>query len=203
MEIGGPSFPHSTVDEQRLGLAPTIWTELEPLYRLKNGFVAFESALYVLPVTTSGDGPSIASLIGPETFWAANYGSAWASTVPFAADVFGDLYALVEHDIVRFAIESGEQVRVAGSLEEWAEYVLQNYAEATGWPIAHHWQIRFGPLALGERLLPKIPFVLRGDYAIENLRVGGLFEGLRFGSDLARQIRHLPDGATVKFRVQE
>ena len=67
--------------------------------------------------------------------------------------------------------------------------------------MAHEWQAKNGPLQMGERLLPKIPFFMGGEYNIENLWAGNPLEGTRVKGDLATQTRHLPSGSKVKLNI--
>jgi hypothetical protein len=98
----------------------------------------------------------------------------------------------------RFNPETGNIEVVATSLEGWAERILADYTVETGWPLAHEWQRRYGPLPVQERLIPKIPFVLGGAYDTDNLYAIDAVKGMRFRADIARQIRDLPDGTQVK-----
>jgi hypothetical protein len=50
-------------------------------------------------------------------------------------------------------------------------------------------------------LIPKVPFVLGGEYSVDNLYDADAVSALLYRGDVAAQIRHLPDGATVKLRV--
>jgi len=56
-------------------------------------------------------------------------------------------------------------------------------------------------LAMGSRLMPKIPFVLGGRYRVENLYSLGSASAMKSRGNLARQFKDLPDGAQVRFEV--
>lgn len=58
-----------------------------------------------------------------------------------------------------------------------------------------------GPLGNGRCYCFKIPTVLGGDYTAENLGTVALEELVSFSGDVAKQIKDLPDDATVRFRV--
>jgi hypothetical protein len=49
--------------------------------------------------------------------------------------------------------------------------------------------------------MPKIPFVMGGEYNIENLWAGDAVQGMRFKGDMALQIRDVPDGGAVKLNI--
>jgi hypothetical protein len=63
------------------------------------------------------------------------------------------------------------------------------------------WQAANGVLTVGERLVPKRPFTLGGEYNLANLVAMEAVKGMRFRGDLAVQIRDLPDGASITFKI--
>lgn len=60
-----------------------------------------------------------------------------------------------------------------------------------------------GPLSEGRKYTLKIPAVLGGTYAPENLATIGLRELIVAAGDIARQIKEYPDGTTVHLRIVE
>ncbi len=60
-----------------------------------------------------------------------------------------------------------------------------------------------GPLIGGRKYCLKIPGVLGGQYGGSNLGTVSLQELIRISGDMARQIRDLPDGAKVRFKITE
>ncbi|NYD75135.1 hypothetical protein [Leifsonia soli] len=83
----------------------------------------------------------------------------------FAEDIFGGQSGLAGSDVVSFERETAEPVVIAESLEEWAANVLGDCSLLTCHPLAHAWQEEYGALRAGYRLVPKVPFVLGGEYA--------------------------------------
>ena len=83
----------------------------------------------------------------------------------FAEDAFGGQFALRDEHVVTFDPETGEAQALASSIEDWADQLLADFEFLTGQPLAHDWQARNGALPPGERLVPKVPFVLGGEYA--------------------------------------
>jgi hypothetical protein len=51
------------------------------------------------------------------------------------------------------------------------------------------------------RLMPQIPFVLGGRFSLSNLFALDAVRAMKTYANLALQIKDLPDGATVNFRV--
>ena len=103
----------------------------------------------------------------------------------------------------KFDPETGDREYVADTIDRWAAIVLDDYEAQTLWPLAHEWQAVHGPLASGQRLVPKTPFVLGGEYVIDNLYAADAVEAMRFYGNLATQLHDLPDGAQVRLKVVE
>lgn len=192
---------HSPVGTQRLDLSqlanafgPRRAEQLGHLLDLQNGFYAFESALHVL---------SGAGLLdwNREDLWRSAYEGMADGAVFFAEDVFGTQFCLREDIVATFDPETGAFETMASSLEHWAQLILDDHAYWTGHPLAHDWQAAHGPLPVGSRLLPVTPFVLGGEYTLENLRAIVATEGMRYRASIAHQIRDLPDGAQIELRV--
>jgi hypothetical protein len=62
-------------------------------------------------------------------------------------------------------------------------------------------ETKFGPLALGRKFCLRIPAVLGGEYASENLETMAIEELIASSGHIARQIKDLPDGASVRLKV--
>jgi hypothetical protein len=174
-----------------------IYGQIQEMLQRKNGFCAFESALVVFPATDS------TSLPGLDSWNNLNGWRRWYhecvpnEVVFFAEDLFGLQFGSHKSEIIRFDPEIGELMYYASSLEQWAENLLLNYAEDTGWPIAHDWQTANGPILPSQRLLPKQPFVLGGDYEPQNLRLVDRRNSMEKWGSLYQQIRSVPDGHEV------
>jgi hypothetical protein len=188
---GSPEF----LQEYALG------SELFHMLEQKNGFYAFELALHVFPLTPD-PGTGLEGW-NAESLWRHEYEDLAEGLLFFAEDILQDQFCLSNKQIgvLRFRSETGQAVFIADSVEEWAGVILSNYKRETGWPFVHEWQAKNGPLPLGKRLMPKTPFFMGGEYKIENLWAGNPLEGMRFKADLARQTRHLPDGAKVRLNL--
>ena len=167
----------------------------------KNGFYSFESALHVFPGCDHSDHMSLRRWNEAAT-WKAAFGNFLDSTVCFAEDVFGEQFAIAGDEIVGFNPESGEINVLAKSIEEWACRVLTEYDSLVGFPIAHEWQVRFGPLKQGDRLVPKRAFIFGGEYDVDNLYGLEAAAAMRLRGDIYQQIRDLPDGAKVRILIQ-
>jgi hypothetical protein len=174
--------------------------QIRSLLRRRNGFYAFESALHVFPATSSGKEITLRQW-NSSTLWRSEYGELAEGALFFAEDAFGNQYCVHEGHVCAFDAETGELSVLADDLEKWASRLLVEYRVLTGYPLLHEWQERNGALPVGRRLMPKVPFVLGGDYSLANLYSLTAVSAMRSRGNLARQLKGVPDGAQVEFRV--
>jgi hypothetical protein len=197
LSIAGPALGSAGPD------VAGLLSDLGELLGRKNGFFAFESALHVLPSGPVSDGTMSVQLWNDPDLWRSSYGGMADGLFFFAEDIFGGQFAYGSDGIVSFDPETGEVERFAADLEVWADRVMADYQLLTGFPVAHSWQAVHGQLAQGLRLVPKKPFVLGGEFVPENLYALDAAKGMRFRGGLATQIRDLPEGASVSFKIVE
>ncbi len=175
---------------------------LVELLRERNGFYAFEAALHVFGSGNAVAGGSLEDW-NASTSWRAAFQGLADGFVFFAEDILGSQFALRDGNVYTFDPETGVAEFMAGSLEGWAGELLSDYELLTGFPLAHAWQQENGPIRTGHRLVPKRPFVLGGDYAPSNLYSADAADGMRVRGELAVQIKDLPDGAQIRYRIVE
>lgn len=162
---------------------------------LPTGLMAFEGALWCFV-----DNPA-----DPFGLQAVNNGAWRAGSAKgpcdiqfFATDAFGRLWGHSKTEIVEYDPETGDVESYAADAEGWAGRILSDWKVETGWPLMSEWQHQCGQLLYGSRLAPKIPFVLGGQFSLQNLFVQPLPDRLAFGAALAQQITDLPDGTKVR-----
>ncbi len=177
--------------------------ELRVLLHLKNGFLALESALHVYPIALLR-GRDELDLLGwndPQG-WRGEFGDLIPeSLLFFAQDAFGNQFGYIDQKIVTFCAETAEIEPLASTLAEWAELVLAEWDSLCGHHIAREWQLKNRPLCEGERLIPKFPLVLGGQWDVENFYADSIANAMRFRGLLARQIADVPDGTPIKIVV--
>jgi hypothetical protein len=176
--------------------------QIRSLLRRRNGFYAFESALHVFPATSSGREITLRQW-NSSTLWRSEYGELAEGALFFAEDAFGNQFCVHEGRVCAFDAETGELSVLADDLEKWASRLLVEYRVLTGYPLLHEWQEKNGALPVGRRLMPKVPFVLGGDYSLANLYSLAAVSAMKSRGNLARQLKGVPDGAQVEFRVIE
>jgi hypothetical protein len=168
--------------------------------RWKNGFFAFESAFHVFPVGLADGIVDLNTWNRPST-WRNMYGGLANGYLFFAEDIFGDQFCLKQDGVGRFDAETGAVTHLCEGLDSWAELVLREFELYTGYRLAHEWQVRNRPLRTNERLVPKMPFITGGRYVTDNLAAVDSLQGMRFRGELAVQIRDLPDGTPIRYKV--
>jgi len=190
-DLGAPELPKGRV-----------FDELAELLSERNGFYAFESALHVF-----GSGPSVVGRSLEEwnsrDGWSPSYEGLADDLLFFAEDVFGAQFAIRGDQVFSFDPETATAAAMASSVEDWADQLVAHYQVLTGFPVAHAWQQEHGVIEPGHRLVPKKPFVLGGDFAAVNVYSLDSAEGMRVRAELALQIKNLPDGAKIRYRIVE
>ena len=198
LDLAGPALgPGPRAELPAFG---RLGAKLLDVLRRLDGFYAFESALHVFPA-----GPGEHSLLAwndPE-LWRSGYEDMAAGHLFFAEDAFGGQFSLKGEAIYSFDPETGASTPVATTLEDWAAYVLDDWEVVTGYPLAHDWQMLHGPLRPGERLVPKRPFVFGGDFTLDNLWSMPAADSMRYRASIAKQLRDLPDGQTVRLLTDD
>lgn len=198
VHIAGPArSPRRPVLAADGGLKGELATLAEVL-GARNGFVAFEPALEVFP-SDPGLTLSLEQWNDPSG-WRSAYPAIPPDMLFFAHDIFGGPFAIWNGSVHRMDPETGITSAVASSLDTFAAVILGDYNAVLGYPLAHAWQSRHGALAEGRRLAPKIPFVLGGEFTLDNLYDADPAALMRFRGDLAHQIADLPDGTPVTLK---
>lgn len=190
------------LSSELMSLGGILSEQLVEILDSKNGFYAFESALHLFPTGCQESHIDLATW-NREDSWRKGYGSIVSGLLFFAEDAFGSQFALTDKGVHRFDPEMGELEMHSLDYEGWATRILDDYQYETGYLLLHEWQVEHGPLLPGKRLLPKVPFILGGDYEIGNLYAADAIKGMEFRADIWRQIRDLPEGAQVKLKIVE
>jgi hypothetical protein len=200
--IGGDAISPSTdtFDSIFTPFANPSFGGLRTLLNAKNGFYAFESALHVYPAQRHGSQLGLVEWNAPD-LWISQYDGIADGCLFFAEDIFGGQFCVNHDGICSFDPETGKLQQIASDIEGWAHALLQDFEFLTGHPIAHAWQEANGMLQAGLRLVPKVPFVAGGSYQIENLYELDAVKAMRARANLATQIRHLPDGANITWKI--
>ena len=191
-----------SIDKRWDDLNPRAVEELRSLLSQKNGFYTFESALHIFPSQGTGQELGLDSW-NAESLWRHEYQGLADGLLFFAEDIFGVQFVIRNDGICTFDPETGEQTPFADSVEGWAKEILDDYNLHTGHSLAHKWQSIHGALRPGQRLLPKTPFFANGKFVVENLYACDAVKGMHLRANIAVQIKDLPDGTQIRFKIRD
>jgi len=173
--------------------------ELRELLTGKNGFLAFESALQVYPSPGDRAGLDLEAWNSPDG-WKASYGEILSDTLVFAQDLFGFQFAANDKGIFSFDAEIGQLTFLADSISAWWAQLIEEPEEITGCPIGHDRQLINRPLQWEERLFPRLPFFLGGQFLPKDLFAMNARHGIEFRAYVYTQTKDLPEGTKVDLR---
>ena len=177
-----------------------IENELADLLNAKNGFFAFESALHVFSEQSSQ--PAIGMVDWNDSeLWKKGYQGMADNLLCFAQDIFANQFCVRNDDIVVFHCESGSVEYFADSLDDWAQKILGDFEFLTGYTFARDWQKLHGRLPLPQRLCPNLPFMLGGEYDVENMRAIEAVTIMKIMSGYAVSTKRVPDGGKICFQA--
>ncbi len=204
LSIAGDPIITSAPVESKVAqiLEGRLGEELQWILARKNGFFAFESALHLFPL---GAVPGVVDLEqwNSPDLWRDEYGDLAKDLFFFAEDIFGGQFCIHGNIIGYFDSETGEVEKLAESFEEWADKILADYEVLTGYPLAHEWQLRHGPIPNNHRLIPVQFFVTGGEYTVANLKLAEASEGMKIRGPFAQYIKDLPDGTRIEIKIIE
>jgi len=171
--------------------------ELLELLKERNGFYAFGSALHVRPLGGS---------MGQEAWndragWRADYLDATDGHWFFAEDVFGGQFSIRGDEVCSWDPETAKAEPLADSIAGWCDRILDDHDFLTGESLAVRWQEINGPIPAGDRLVPRTPFVLGGDYEADNLIAMTAERGMRIRGQLWQQTKDLEPGTEFRFDI--
>jgi hypothetical protein len=200
--LASPALSPQPVDLQALSGGDAELAALKNLLQQKNGFQAFDAALQVFPSHNTAGATSLIDW-NSDRLWRSAYEGLAGPGIFFAQDIFGGQFVLLPEGIYAFNPETADREFIAPDLAGWAAALLDDPEFLTGSPFAEAWQATHGPLPAGKLLVPIQPFVLGGAYAVDNLYALDAVQAMRFYANLAVQIKHLPDGAQVRWNIIE
>jgi len=127
------------------------------------------------------------------------FGNLFTGCVSFGQDIFGNQFVidLSSLKVYFFNSESGDREYMCDSFDDWLKVLAVNLDFYTGMPYAERWYAN-NSLKASQRLCPKKPFVIGGEYEVENFFPSEFPNYIRLYGDIANQIYNLKDGEKVK-----
>jgi hypothetical protein len=177
-----------------VALLPELPAELRGLLTDINGFILHDGALHVRGASTMPEWHSLRSAwLGPQSF-SALYPEVLGSDIPFAQDQLGDQFLLRDGAVLRLSAETGEMHQLAESLTAFFKQVELSIEDFLNVGLNHKMQP-------GQLLHAYPPFCCQESGAGASLEPLPAAEVILFHADLARQIRDLPEGTLIRFKV--
>ena len=194
MNISGITWQGESIDD------PEILRELPPdLTRILkdiNGFILHNGALHIRGASIKPEWHSLRTALRGPTAFHSLYEQVEATDAPFAQDQLGDQYLLRNDSVYRLSGETGEIEPLVDSLNDFFRAVAEDIETFLNIGLGHSMQP-------GQLLLAIPPFVVRTSDARASLKPVSAGEVILFHSDLARQIRDIPDGGSIEFTTTD
>ncbi|MFC0181009.1 SMI1/KNR4 family protein [Thorsellia kenyensis] len=170
--------------------------ELHSILNRSNGFYTFEGAFHLYSLE------SIDNTLGlvdwnRNDLWINDYNGLTQGALFFAQDIFGNQFSLLNNNIHLFNIETGQFEFLAKDFDSFCKLLLTDFNFLTGYSFANSWQVIHGKLPNGKRLSPKIPFVLGGQYDMNNLFLADSVNLMKTNGNIAAQIQNIQDGTKI------
>ncbi len=187
-------------DQQTLKQLPG---DLTKLLESVNGFIQYGGALHVRGACQNLEWHSLRYAWESTDAFYRHYRTVKKSDVPFAQSALGDQYFIRDNDVYRLDTESDEIESLDMDFKTFLEEVQSDPIGALNLePLEEFWG-HGGELEPGQLLSVMPPFVLAQPDTKYSYRAISALDRLRFLADFAKQIRDLPDGATISFKVDE
>ncbi len=115
-------------------------------------------------------------------------------------DIFGNLFVFLKNGYGLFNIETADIEYIANDFTGFLNKISSDIKFYTGESLVLNREMS-EQLCTGYRYCPIFPFILGGEYQTENLYLKDMVANIKFSSDLAKQIKNLPDGTKIKYQI--
>ena len=193
-----------------LDFVPQAFTsDIEPLLvkdgfylsflRSFNGGYFFDNALHIFGTAEETPHHDLNYI---NNLFRASFGELSKDIWFFAEDIFGNPYGFYDNNVILFNLETSDKEIVAKDFSGWLNEINNDINYYTGQSLAKELSEddKF-KLAYGKRLCAKYPFVMGGEYSIENLVLKDFENNIDYNSSIAKQIVNLPDGSSIKLDI--
>jgi hypothetical protein len=130
------------------------------------------------------------------------YGDITNGLVSFAQDLFGNQFCFdtAGNNIVFLDVETGGKDVIARDFSSWVDALQERLHYFTGINVLEEWVLN-DQLKFDQRLCPKVPFVMGGEFKVNNLYASSFPNSIRAYANIARQVYNLPEGTPVKLNI--
>ncbi|MEB8342679.1 SMI1/KNR4 family protein [Streptomyces endophyticus] len=191
----GPMGPAIDLD---FGWETGPLAELGTVLSSMNGFFLFNAGVQVFRAGDEGLGPDLLSWNAEDT-WKDTYDDLADDIFCFGQDIFGTQFGIIDGaKVVTLNPESAELTELGTSLNDWAQWLLDDPDVNGTASFAYAYQKANGALDPAERLVPRRFFVAGGGYDFDNFKAVDAATAMRIRGPIAQQVFDLPDGATLR-----
>lgn len=194
MNISGITWRGESIED--VELLRELPPDLLRLLTETNGFILLEGALHVRGASLTPEWHSLRAAWKGANAFHTLYESVQPTDIPFAQDHVGDQFLLRDGHVVRLSAETGEIESLAGSLED---FFGRSSNDIEGFLNIGLERI----MQPGQLFMAYPPFVFRESGADVSLKPLPASDVILFHADLARQIRDIPDGGQVEFKITD
>jgi hypothetical protein len=176
-------------------------TYFDLIIQSQNGGYFYGQALHIYGYSTLQTFHDISYV---NTLLEKEYGSIFNELVAFGQDLFGNQFCFDKSNsgIIFFNSETGEKERIAIDFATWVGVLDDQLEYLTGIKVLETW-LSHDNFEFGQRLCPKIPFIMGGEYKIDNLYAGIFPNYIKAYANIAKQVYNLPDGTRVNLKVDK
>lgn len=174
---------------------------LAGLLQQLNGFIQFHGGLHVRGACLAPAWHSLRDAWLGENAFHRLYPEVEPADIPFAQDCLGDQFLLREQQVWRLLGETGELEALAVSFREFLEQAQADPVEYLSLAPLLKFQEDGGTLEAGQQLSAYPPFCMDQSAQGVHLAAVPAEERRRFLANLAAQIRDVPDGGSIEFKV--
>ncbi len=203
-----PAAPGRTLGRHRMYTGPSV-DDFEMLERIPraygellkvvNGYVAYRGGLHVRGACRLPEWHSLrAAWFGEEAIHRL-FPVVSPDDVPFAEDALGDQFVIRRDVVWKLDAETGALASTNLRLQEFDEAARADPDQFLQLGPLNQFQAEGGRLEPGQLLSVYPPFVFEESAKGVSLKAVPTLERRRYLSDLARQLRDVPDGASVRF----
>ena len=130
------------------------------------------------------------------------YENIFAGLISFAQDLFGNQFCfdVANKGIVFFDVETGAKDHIATNFSNWTDVLTERLQYFTGINVLEAWLLN-NHLSFNQRLCPKIPFLMGGEFNVDNLYASVFPNSIKAYANIARQVYDLPDGTPIKLNI--
>lgn len=201
MERDHVNFVGPPIDDSEI--LAKLPTNLAGLLQPSNGFIQFHDGLHVRGACRHPSWHSLRDAwCGAHAFHSL-YPAVQLEDIPFAEDCLGDQYLLRDGRAFRLAAETGELQAMDLSLTEFFHAVQADPIAFLSLEPLLLFQRDGGKLEPGQLLAVYPPFCTKQAAQGIHLAAISVNERRRFLADFAAQIRDVPDGGKIVFKLSE